>query len=103
MIDAGIIEVFTTGREKQFRFVEEPVSESKEESATAYMQRKDAEKRPELSKKAQDYFEGCRIKEEMRAGPCKQECPLPPNTDCRICSGFVSFKDKNSQDLKEED
>jgi hypothetical protein len=94
MIDAGIIEVYTTGREKQFRFVEEPVRESKEETATEYMQRKDAEKRPKLSKKGQDFFEKCRIKEEMKTGPCKHlECP-PKADDCRNCSAFRNLNSK---------
>ena len=36
VIDAGVIEVYTNGREAQFRFVKEPVRGSKEESFTEY-------------------------------------------------------------------
>lgn len=43
-----------------------------------------------LSKIGQDWFERCRIKDEMMAGPCKDECSVQ-DKDCRYCDVYTGL------------
>lgn len=61
-----------------------------EETATEYMQRKSAEKKSKLSAFGKDWFERCRIKDEMIAGPCKDECAAE-DRDCRYCNVYTGL------------
>jgi len=81
----GIIEPF--GRPAKYR-VCDSYSSGHEETATEYMQRKSAEKKPRLSKKALDLFEKMEIRESME---CNAGCkPLYPDKDCRECSAYTN-------------
>jgi len=84
----GNIRIVFEKKEKSWEYCDEP--DHREETATEYMQRKSAEKKPKLSKKAQGFFEGCRIKEEMMSGPCKEECSVQ-DKDCRFCNVYTGL------------
>jgi hypothetical protein len=43
-----------------------------------------------LSKKGQDWFERCKIKDEMLSGPCKDECAAE-DRDCRFCNVYTGL------------
>jgi hypothetical protein len=43
-----------------------------------------------LSKIGEDWFERCRIKDEMMAGPCKEECSAE-DKDCRFCNVYTGL------------
>jgi hypothetical protein len=57
-----------------------------------------AEAKPpaKISKKAEEFFEKCRIKEKMLAGPCAYGCEIKTekDPDCRNCTVFFNLKDK---------
>lgn len=75
--------------EKGQKFWEYCLPDSEEESATQCMKRKSAEK-PKLSAVGQDWFERCKIKDEMLSGPCKDECSAE-DRDCRYCNVYTGL------------
>jgi hypothetical protein len=96
----GIIKIVYEKKQKLWEYCNLPDRE--EETATEYMQRKTKEKKPKLSAKAKDFFERMETREKMEAGPCKDGCPLSPDTDCRTCSAFLGPKFRNYDDWEKE-
>jgi hypothetical protein len=81
-IQRGIIEPF--GRPAKYR-----VCNSYKEEHIEQPKRK-------LSAKAEEFFEKCRIKDEMKSGPCKdKECPPGSEEECTYCSLYANYTGKN--------
>jgi hypothetical protein len=84
----GKIRIVFEKNQRFWEFCDSPGPE--EETATQYMQRKTAEKKRKLSALGKDWFEHCRIKDEMMAGPCKDECSAQ-DKDCRYCDVYTGL------------
>jgi len=58
-----------------------------------------------LSAKAEEFFEKCRIKEKMKAGPCKdRECPpFAEEEGCQHCTAYVSYTGKFEEPEEDEE
>jgi hypothetical protein len=90
-VQRGILEPF--GRPTKYRICN---LSGKEEG----IQRNRTEKKPDLPARTRD-FERVEIRAKMEDGPCKHNCSMPLNFDCRNCPTYRSLKDKSFLEAEE--
>jgi len=89
--------------EKGRKFWEHCASTDNRNEATVEHERQSgSEKTQRLSKTAMDFFERMKIREKMKAGPCKHNCGMGSDTDCRTCDTFRSLRSKTFLENTEE-